>query len=104
VEGHAELGAEGLEVGGVGLVMDVLHADMEGRDGEVGDVHLGAASQELGQQERVLTTRQSDEDMVTLVDELVLAQGFVECLPESFVECHCRVVAVTQPHTSLLHT
>ena len=47
VEGYAEAVAKRLEVGGVCFVMNILHSHMEGLDGEVGNVHLGTASQKL---------------------------------------------------------
>ena len=47
VERNGEAVAEGLEVGGVCLVMNIVHADVQGLDSEVGDVDLGAAGEEL---------------------------------------------------------
>ena len=47
VEGDVEAGAERLEVGGVGLVVDILHADMDGLDGEAGLEDAGTAGKEL---------------------------------------------------------
>ena len=47
VEGYTEVVAERLEVGGVRFVMNIFHSHMEGLDGEVGNVHLGTAGQEL---------------------------------------------------------
>ena len=88
MKGNAEAITEGLEVGGVRLVLDIGHADMESLDGEVGDVNLGTTGEELQQTQRVLATRQAHEDFVVLVDELVLAQRFVESLPEFFFERH----------------
>ena len=55
---------------------------------KVGDMDFGTTGEELQQAERVLATRQTDEDFVVLVDELVLSQRLVECLPKSFLECH----------------
>ena len=43
--------AELLKVGSVCLVMNVLHSDMQGLDGEVGDIDLGTAGEELQQAE-----------------------------------------------------
>ena len=78
MEGNAETVAEGLQVGGVGLVVHILHANVCGFDGEVGDMNQGTACQELKETERVLATRQTDEDAVVLVDELELSQCFIE--------------------------
>ena len=88
MEGHAETVAERLQISGVGLIMDILHADMQGFDGEVGDMNLGTACEELQQTEGVLATRQTDEDAVVLVDKLELSQRFIESLPKSFVKRH----------------
>ena len=73
MQGNAEAVAEGLEIGGVCLVVDIRHADMERLDGEVGDIDLGTTSEEFQQAQRVLATRQTDEDFVVLVDELILS-------------------------------
>ena len=88
MEGHGEAVAERLEIRSVCLVMDISHTYMQGLDGEVGDVDFGTTGEELQQAERVFATRQTDEDFVVLVDELVLSQRFIECLPKSFVERH----------------
>ena len=99
VEGNAELIAETLQVVGIGLVMGAyrrlarllprkVHADMQCFDGEVGDVNLGATGQKLEQQQRVLATRQADEDVVVLVDELIFSQRLVKSLPKSFADGH----------------
>ena len=85
VEWDAETVTEGLQVGGVRFVMNIIHADVERFDGEVGDVDFGAAGKEFEQAEGVLATRQADEDFIVLVDELVLSQCLVESLPKSFV-------------------
>jgi hypothetical protein len=71
--------------------MDISHTDMQGLDGEVGDVDFGTTGEELQQAERVFATRQTDEDFVVLVDELVLSQRFIECLPKSFVQRHLLI-------------
>ncbi len=88
VEGNAQLVAKRLEVGGVRFVVDIAHANMQGLDGKVGHMDLGTASQELKKTERVLATRQADEDAVILVDKLVLTQRFVKLFPKMFVERH----------------
>ena len=79
---------EGMKVCSIRFVMDVFHTNMEGFDSEVGNVDFGTASQEFKQAERVLATRQADEDAVVLVDKLVLSQCFVKLFPKSFVERH----------------
>ena len=91
MERDAEAGAEGLQVGGVALVVDVVHANMERLEGEVGDMNLGTPGEKLQQAERILATRQTDEDFIVLVDEFVLAQRLVECLPKSFLERHLLI-------------
>ena len=68
--------------------MDIVHSDMKCLDGEVGDMDVRATGEELQEAKGVLATGQTDEDAVTLVDELVLSQRLVECLPESFLERH----------------
>ena len=71
---------------------------MQGLDGEVGDVNFGTTGEELQQTQRVFATRQTDEDFVVLVDELVLSQRFIESLPEFFFErhsCVCRYGVAT---------
>ena len=88
MEGHAETVAERLQISGVGLIMDILHTDMQGFDGEVGYMNLGTACEELQQTEGVLATRQADEDFIVLVDELKLSQRLIESLPKSFFERH----------------
>ena len=88
---YIEAVAEGLEVSGVGLIVDVFHTDVYGFDGEVGNMYLGTAGKKLQEANGVLATRQTDEDVVLLVDKLVLSQCLVECLPESFVNRHCRI-------------
>ena len=88
VERNAETVAEGLQVGGVRLVMNITHPDMQGLYGEVGDVNLGASGEEFEQAEGVLATRQSDEDFIVLVDKLELSQRFIESLPKFFVKRH----------------
>ena len=99
MEGNVEAGAEGLEVASVRLVAYIFHADVEGLDGETGDMDTRTTSEELQEAEGVLATRQTDEDAVTLVDELVLSQRLVECLPKSFLECHGFYVQ----HAGLFH-
>ena len=84
VEGDAEAVAERLEVGGVCFIMDIIHAYVQGLYGEVGDVDLGTTGKELKQAEGVLSTRQTDEDAVVLVDKLELSQCFVKLFPKSF--------------------
>ena len=49
VQGNAKTVAEGLKIGGVRLVVDIFHADVECLDGEVGDVNLGTTGEELQQ-------------------------------------------------------
>ena len=83
--------AELLKVGSVCLVMNIVHSDVQGLDGEVGDIDLGTAGEELQQAERVFATRQTDEDFVVLVDELVLPQRFIECFPKSFFQSHLLI-------------
>jgi hypothetical protein len=61
---------------------------MQGLYGEMGNMDLGAAGKELKQAKRVLSTRQTDEDAVVLVDELELTQRFVKLFPESFFDRH----------------
>ena len=85
VEGDVNVVAERLEVAGVSLVMNIIHTDMQGLDGEVGDVDLGTTGKKLKQTEGVLATRQADEDFVVLVDKLELSQRLVKSLPKSFV-------------------
>ena len=42
VEGDTEAVAERLQVGGVRFVMNIFHSDVQGLDGEAGDVDFGA--------------------------------------------------------------
>ena len=65
--------------------MNILHPHMQGLDGEVGDIDLGATGEKFQQAEGVLATRQTDEDAVVLVDKLELSQRFVKLFPKSFV-------------------
>jgi hypothetical protein len=88
VEGDVEAVAEGLKVSRVRFVMNILHADMQCLDGEVGNMYLGTTSEELKQTKGILATRQADEDFVVLVDELVLSQRLVKSLPEFLFEFH----------------
>jgi len=88
VEGDLQTLTEVLQIGSVRLVMDVLHPYMQGLDGEVGYMHLRAARHEFQQTERVLATRQTDEDFIVLINQLVLPQRFVEGLPKSFCYSH----------------
>ena len=85
VEGDTEAVAEQLQVGGVRFVMNIFHSDVQGLDGEAGDVDFGATGEEFQQTEGVLATRQTDEDAVVLVDKLELSQRFVKLFPKSFV-------------------
>ena len=73
MEMNAEVVAERLEVGGIRFVMNILHPNVQGFDGEVGDVNLGTTGKELQQTKGVLATRQADEDTVVLVDKLELS-------------------------------
>ena len=88
MQGHAEAVAERLQIAGICLVMDILHTDMQGFDGEIGDMNPGTAGEKLQQTKGVLATRQADEDFIVLVDELVLSQRLVKSLPKSFLERH----------------
>ena len=88
MKGDTEAVAERLQVAGVGLVVYIFHANVKCFYGEVGNMDTRATGEELQEAKGVLATRQTDEDAVTLVDELVLSQRLVECLPESFLECH----------------
>ena len=47
VQGDVEVVTERLEVGGVRFVMNILHPNVQGFDGEVGDMNLGAAGKKL---------------------------------------------------------
>ncbi len=93
MERNVETVAERLEVGGVRFVMNILHSDMKGLDGEVGDMNLGTTGEEFQQTKGVLATRQADEDTVVLVDELELSQRLVKSFPKFLFEIHrdvCR--------------
>ena len=98
VQGDVEVVTERLEVGGVRFLMNILHPNVQGFDGEVGDMNLGTTGKELQQTKGVLTTRQADEDTVVLVDELELSQCFVKSFPKFFFEIHhdvCRYAIAT---------
>ena len=88
MEGDAETVAERLEVGGVCFIMDIIHAYVQGLYGEVGDVDLGTTGKKFEQTKGVLATRQSDEDVVVLVDELELSQRLVKSFPKFLLERH----------------
>jgi hypothetical protein len=47
MEGNAQAGAEGLEVASVRLIAYIFHADMEGLDGETGDMDTRTTGEEL---------------------------------------------------------
>ena len=99
MERNVEAVAERQEVGGIRFVMNILHSDVQGFDGEVGDVNLGTTGKELQQTKGVLATRQADEDTVVLVDELELSQCFVKSFPKFFFERHSGAVATESQHT-----
>ena len=102
VEGDGETVAERLEVGGIRFVMNILHTDMEGFDCKAGNVNFGTTCQEFKQTKGVFAARQSNEDFVALVDELVLAQRFVKSFPKFLFEGHSGLLRRNR-NTQLFH-
>ena len=76
-ERHFGFGAERFEVREVGVVVALFDAHMQGGDGEPGLVNLRTATEEFGEQQTVFSTAQTDENMVTVRDELIVRAGLV---------------------------
>lgn len=90
-EGHLGFGAEGLEVGKVGMVVPLFDPHVKGSDFEAGFVNLRAATQQFGEQQTVFAAAEADENMVVVGDELIVSACFMETLREAIqllFECY----------------
>ena len=86
VEPDTEFFAELLQIAGVCLVMDVLHPNVQRLDLESWVVNLRALRQEFCQQERVLATRESHEDMVIIFDQMISSHRLDEPLFQTLLQ------------------
>ncbi len=61
----------------VAVVGDVAHAYVDGCEGEPWRKDAGTPAQQFDQCQRVFPARQADEQVVALVDEAVVVDGFL---------------------------
>ena len=86
VQRHPEVLAELLQVRGVGLIVNVLHAYMNSLYLEGGMLDASATSQQLSEQQRVLATRQAHQHMVAVAQQLVSDKRLDKALIDAFVQ------------------
>ena len=80
VEPYAQVVAELLNVTGVGLVLNILHPDMQGFYLETGMQDARALGQHFEQKERILAARKSHEDMITIFYKMISSHRLDESL------------------------
>ena len=90
MEGDGKSITELLDVRSVSHVGDILHANVDCHDCEAGFQNMLTTGEEFKETKGVLSSRQTDEDAVVLVDKLVLSQCLVEVVPKS-VGCRHRL-------------
>ena len=71
MEPDAEVFAELLQIASIALVVDVLHPYVQRLYLESWVVDLGTLCQKFCQQERVLATRESHEDMIIIFYQMI---------------------------------
>ena len=80
VEPDAEGVAELLQIARVALVVDVLHPHVQGLDLESWVMDLRALRQEFRQKERVFSSRESHEDFVIILYQMISSHRLDEPL------------------------
>ena len=78
VKRHVKLSAEIFEIGGVGLIGDVLHPHVNGTELEARRIDVTPLRQQFQQAQRILSSRQGHKHMIAIVDQAIFAQGTSE--------------------------
>ena len=99
VQGYSPTLAELLEISGVALVGNVLHAHVDGSHREARLEHAAPVRKQIEKQQRVFATRQAYEYLVAVGNEGILFQRFLEPLAHAphrhsaaFVVHECRLL------------
>ena len=79
---HMELDSpiltEILQIAQIALILDVLHADVQGFNREPGFVYALSHCQKMQQTERILAARKTYQQTVAIFNETIIVNGFLQ--------------------------
>ena len=94
MELDAEVGAELLQVTGVSLVANILHADVDGLYGETGVLNARPFGQQFSQQQRVFATRKAHKNLVIILDETISGHRLDEPFIQTFLKATALILFI----------
>src|SRR5574344_2867563 len=67
-----------LQVIRTSFVFDIFHTNMYGFDLKVWSLYFSSSGQHFQQTKRILTTRQTNQDIVSVIDKIIIGKRFTK--------------------------